>query len=52
LNRSPEPAKKLETYQLEPQNFSIEQLRYIDRMQKSCNKQNLVYKQNIQKEWF
>jgi hypothetical protein len=37
------------TYQLEPHNFSVEQMRYLDRMRRASEKQNFVYRQNINK---
>ena len=37
---------------MEPHNYSIEQLRYIDRMKRASMKQNQVYKRNIQKQSF
>ena len=45
-------ANDQQTYQLEPHNFSVEQIRYLERMKRASEKQNLVYRQNINKNVF
>ena len=42
----------VDTYQLEPHNYSIEQIRYLERMRKASARQNQVYKRNILKQSF
>lgn len=52
LHDQQETQTKIDTYQLEPQNFSLEQIRYLERMKKASLKQNQVYKLNSMKKSF
>lgn len=39
-------------YHTDPHNFSVEQIRYQDRLSRAADKQQKVYQQNIEKRMF